>query len=399
LTSLLIYGIVEEKEGVTMLTKQELLGRIERLHAALSGVSSGYTAFIADKVNQYYFTGTFQDGLLVLKSDGSCNFFVRNSYERALSESPLPPNTIHPMKSYKDAADVIGSETGTAVFVETEVMPLAMLGRLSKYFRIENPLPLERYILNLRAVKSPQELGLMRESGRKHAVLLNEVVPSLLREGMSEVELTAALFAEMLHLGYHGVSRFSMFQTQTVIGQIGFGENSLYPTNFDGPGGMKGLCPAVPIIGDPTRTLKKGDLVFVDAGFGIGGYHTDRTQIYCFGAEPSQEITQAHAQCLQVQLALAAQLKPGAIPSELYNNAGFVNRNVRFLGHGVGLYVDEFPVISAGFDAPLQANMTIALEPKRGVEGAGIVGAEDTYVVTENGGECLTGGERGIMSV
>jgi len=380
-----------------MPTKQELLSRIERLHAALSAQTRDYTALIVDKVNQYYFTRTLQDGLLVIKSTGEYAFFVRNSYERAVNESPL--ENIFPMKSYKDAADVIGELGGSAVFVETEVMPLAMLERLRKYFAIDSPQSLDRYILNLRAVKSESELAVMRESGKRHAALLDEVVPSLLREGMSEVELTADLFAAMLKLGYHGVSRFSMFQSQAVIGQLGFGTNSLYPTNFDGPGGMKGLCNAVPIIGDATRFLQKGDLVFVDTAFGMDGYHTDRTQVYSFKSEPSSLAIDAHERCLQVQRSLAAQLKPNAIPSELYKNAGFENRNVRFLGHGVGLYVDEYPVITSGFDVPLQAGMTIALEPKASIEGEGLVGTEDTYVVTENGGVCLTGGERGIIVV
>jgi Xaa-Pro aminopeptidase len=159
------------------------------------------------------------------------------------------------------------------------------------------------------------------------------------------------------------------------------------------------MSPAVPIIGDKTRTLRKGDLVFVDIAYGIEGYHTDRTQVYMFGEQPPSEAAEIHKQCLQVQKDLAAALKPGAIPSELYNSAGFVNRNVRFLGHGVGLYIDEFPVITNGFGTPLKSGMTIALEPKRGMEGVGLLGGEDTYVVTENGGRCLTGGEKEIMVV
>ena len=78
---------------------------------------------------------------------------------------------------------------------------------------------------------------------------------------------------------------------------------------------------------------------------------------------------------------------------------GFTNRNVRFLGHGVGLYIDEYPVITKNFDTPLKENMTIALEPKCGVDGVGVVGVEDTYVVTKDGGKCITGGEKDIIVV
>ncbi|MCL2754598.1 MAG: Xaa-Pro peptidase family protein [Oscillospiraceae bacterium] len=387
------------------LKRQELLSRIERLHALLKGAqSTTFAAFIADKVNQYYFTGTLQDGLFVLLSTGDYVFFVRNSHERALAESPLPAEKILPMASYKDIAAVIGGDLGV-IFLESEVVTHAMLGRLSKYFNLDDVKALDRFILAVRAVKSESELAIMREAGRLHAVLLEEKIPALMRAGMNEAEFTADIYSAMLALGHHGVSRFSMFQMHMVIGQLGFGENSLYPTNFDGAGGMRGLCPAVPSVGDRSRTLRKGDLVFVDVGFGIDGYHTDRTQIYSFAAEPSAEAKAAHSRCLQVQKSVAAMLKPGAIPAEIYTavvSEGFENRNVKFLGHGVGLYVDEFPVIASGFTAPLEANMTIALEPKIGIEGGksiGLVGGEDTYVVTPSGGECLTGGEKPIMVV
>jgi Xaa-Pro aminopeptidase len=376
---------------------REILGRIENLHNALNSQSNEWTvAFIVDKVNQYYLTGTMQDGVFILRKDGSYAYFVRNSYERAKQESSL--ENIYPMKSYRDAAEKIAAEIGTA-FVETEVITFAMLERLKKYFQIENIVPVDRAILGIRAVKSPYEIACMEESGRQHKILLENIVPGLLKAGINEAELTAQIYAEMVNLGYHGVSRFSMFQTECVIGQLGFGENSLFPTYFDGPGGMKGMCPAVPIIGDRSRVLKKSDLVFVDIGYGFNGYHTDRTQIYSFGATPQEEVTAAHRECMRVQKEAAAKLKPGAIPSQIYESVGFTNRNVRFLGHGVGLYIDEFPVIASGFDTPLQENMTIALEPKMEVSGVGIAGVEDTYVVTKDGGKCLTGGEKDIMVV
>jgi Xaa-Pro aminopeptidase len=177
---------------------------------------------------------------------------------------------------------------------------------------------------------------------------------------------------------------------------------------------MKGLCSAVPIIGDRSRTLQKGDLVFVDVAYGFNGYHTDRTQVYMFGASVPNEVAAIHKQCVKLQKRLATELKPGAVPSDIYNSAienlsdewktnfmgfGEKSKRVRFLGHGVGLYVDEFPIIANGFTLPLEENMTVALEPKKGIPNIGLAGAEDTYVVTASGGKCLTGGERDILQV
>ena len=336
-------------------------------------------------------------------------YFARRSFERAKAESPL--DCIFPMESYRDVAKIIGNELGNTL-VETEVLTIGILERLKKHFSIKHMYPVENILFDVRSNKSPYELYWIKESGKKHEYLLDEVVPGILREGMSELEFTAELYEKMLKLGYHGVSRFYMYQTEMIAGQIAFGENSLCPTNFDGPGGMQGMCPAVPIIGSRDRYLKKGDLVFIDIGFGMYGYHSDRTQVYMFGAKPSEEVIKAHRKCIEVEKRTASLLKRGSIPSEIYkkvmdtldddflnNFMGFGTRKVKFLGHGIGLHIDELPVIANGFNNPLQENMAIAVEPKKGVAGVGMVGVEDTYIVTPDGGECITGGEKDIIVV
>jgi Xaa-Pro dipeptidase len=60
------------------------------------------------------------------------------------------------------------------------------------------------------------------------------------------------------------------------------------------------------------------------------------------------------------------------------------------VGHGVGLELDEFPVLAQGFKAPLQAGQTIAIEPKFVIPGQGVIGIENTYAVSEGGGIKLT---------
>jgi Xaa-Pro aminopeptidase len=78
---------------------------------------------------------------------------------------------------------------------------------------------------------------------------------------------------------------------------------------------------------------------------------------------------------------------------------GYGNRQVKFLGHGIGLEIDEFPVIAKGFDSPLQENMVLALEPKKGIKDVGMVGIENTFIVTPSGGKCITGFNRGLIPV
>ena len=390
-----------------MVTKQELENRLASFIAALGG--DWDTAFIVNRINQYYFTGTIQDGLLVVKKNGQSAFFVRRSYERARLESPL--ENIYPMRSYRDAAALIGSSCGVT-YLDTETATIGLLERMKKHFDMSDILPVEGIITGVRAIKSPTELALMEQVGKLHHQFLAEEVPNLLREGMTETEFTALAYKKMLELGHHGVTRFNMYQNETVCGQMGFGVNALYPTNFDGSGGMLGLCPAAPAIGNRETTLKKGDIVFVDYAFGMEGYHTDKTVVYSFGAPPPEAAVAAHRQCMDIQNRIAAMLKPGNTPAGIYTDImdsldedfkqgfpGFGNKEVAFLGHGIGLHIDEAPALAKGFNEPLAENMVFAVEPKKGIEGIGLLGAEDTYVVTPSGGRCITGTTCGILTV
>jgi len=389
-------------------TKERLEDRIGRLAKALSEFPGGFdTALIVGRINQYYLTGTMQDGVFILRADGSYSFYVRKSYERARMESPLEP--IVKMASYRDMLESLPEDLGRT-YIDTEVMPLAMLERMRKYFRLSAVQSLDRALLGIRAVKDSDEVELIEESGRLHCDLLERVVPSLLREGMSEAELGAEVYAAMVKAGHHGMTRFSMFQTEIVVGQIGFGENSLYPTNFDGPGGMRGLHPASPILGSRERFLKRGDLVFADVGYGFLGYHSDKTQVYSFGAEPPAAAVQVHEACRGVLSKALGLIKPGVRASEVYAGAmtdlppclsrhfmGYGDSGVKFLGHGIGLQIDEQPVIMAANETPFVEGMVIALEPKCGVEGLGMAGVEESYVIEGSGPRCVTGGDRSIV--
>lgn len=384
--------------------------RLTALHQLLKKQSPTYdTALVIDRVNQYYLTGTMQDGILVLRREGRSMLFVRKSLSRAQQESPLVE--IYPIRSYRDMLEHLPVDLGQ-VYLETEKMPLAMLQRLKNHFQMSVIQSLDSVILSLRMVKSPQELELIRESGRQHNQLLREIVPTLLRENMSEADLMAEIYAQMIRLGYHGVSRFGMFQLEMVAGQLGFGESSLYPTSFDGPGGMLGMSAAVPAIGSRDRRLARGDLVFVDIGYGVDGYHSDKTQVYCFGTNPDPQAVNVHQACLDVMARIANLLVPGAVPAEIYNTItndlpaelaehfmGYGEEQVRFLGHGVGLQVDEPPALARGFTQPLVENMVLAVEPKSGVAGIGMVGVEETFIIRSNGAECITGGASPIMVV
>ena len=392
------------------LPKAELESRMMRFRKIMTAACPDWQiVLIVSKVNMYYFTGTMQDGLLVILREGENVLWVRRSFERACDESLF--EHIKPMASYRDAASHYQSIPKT-VYLETEIVPLSMYQRIQKYFGFTQFLSADAAIAKVRAVKSSFELSLMEQSGLIHQKVLEQQLPLLLHEGMSETDLAAELFKALLAEGHHGLSRFSMFDTEIVLGHICFGESSLYPSYFNGPGGNYGMSPAVPILGNRERKLKKGDLVFVDVGCGVDGYHTDKTMTYTFERALCDKAVDAHNRCLEIQDAIAGQLKPGMVPADIYrtiiasldesfleNFMGYASRQVKFLGHGIGLQVDELPVIAEGFTEPLVEGMAFAVEPKKGIAQVGMVGIENTFFVTPDGGRCITGTSRGLLLV
>ncbi|HNT08122.1 Xaa-Pro peptidase family protein [Methanoculleus sp.] len=388
----------------------ELRDRMERFRLRMERDHPTWEfAAIFGRANQFYLTGTMQDGVLLIPRDREAVLWVRRSLERALDESFFPD--IRPMRSYRDAAAGMGACPGV-IHVETEVVPLALLERFQKHFPCTEVRALDLQAAMVRAKKSAYELAIMERAGRIHRRVLEDAVPGMLREGMSEAELGGEVFSRLVREGHHGITRFGMFGTEMVLGQFGFGENSLYPTGFDGPGGCRGMAPGAPVLGSRDRTLRSGDLVFVDCGCGVQGYHTDKTVTYMFRGPVSEEAVEAHYRCVEVQDETASMLRPGVMPSEIYetilggldpafleNFMGYGNRRVQFLGHGIGLAVDEAPAIARGFDEPLEEGMVFAIEPKKGVRGVGMVGIENTFVVTRGGGRCITGKNAGLVPV
>ncbi|MCX7614606.1 MAG: M24 family metallopeptidase, partial [Clostridiales bacterium] len=169
---------------------------------------------------------------------------------------------------------------------------------------------------------------------------------------------------------------------------------------------------AIPPLGSRSRLLRKGDSIFVDTGFGICGYHSDKTQIYYYGKNPPQAAIDAYWACHEIMMKTAEMLRPGIPACDVYNKItgtlsdefkenfmGFGKRSCKFLGHGIGLNIDELPVLAKGCHMPLQEGMVIAIEPKKGIPEFGMSGVEETFVVTKDGGFSITGVAEGIIEI
>jgi Xaa-Pro aminopeptidase len=219
---------------------------------------------------------------------------------------------------------------------------------------------------------------------------------------MAEFELAARIEYVMRMAEHQGTLRVRRFNMEMYFGYVSFGETAAYPNSFDGPVGVRGLYPAVPAMGS-RKKLQANDPVMVDVCGGCAGYIADGSRTYSLGPV-SQQMKDTHQFILELNAWIETQLKPGAIPSEVYANVqgrvsptpfalhfmGAGQNQVKFVAHSVGLELDETPVIAPKFDAPLEPGVVLAVEPKIFYPGLGGVGVENTYVITKTGCQRLT---------
>ena len=387
----------------------ELETRLERFRRAMDAEHPGWEmAAVNHKVAMYYFTGTIQEGVLLIRPQDAV-FWVRRSFERACNESHF--SDIRPMHSFREAAAFYGSAP-KVMYVETKKATLDWERMLHKYFAFEELGSFDSVLQDLRMVKSEYELKQMEQSGAIHETVLDIVAPKLIYGGISEAQLAIALYSEMVQRGSHGTARFNQALGEEAVGIASFGKSGLVRTGFDGPGGTDGTCIAVQSIGNAFRKLQPGRLVYLDIPCGFDGYHTDKTVVYYYGDlakdEQSKHLMEAQQRCLELEQEVVRLMVPGEPIENLYLRTmdkfdniygdAFMNGG-KFLGHSIGLVMDEAPAIAKGFKQPLQPGMTFAVEPKIALPGLGMVGTENTYVVTENGARSLTGSSHLLREV
>ena len=396
-------------EALRPVPASELEARLERFRRAMDAAHPGWEmAAVNHKVAMYYFTGTIQEGVLLIRPQDAV-FWVRRSFERACNESHF--SDIRPMHSFREAAAFYGSAP-KVMYVETKKATLDWERMLHKYFAFEELGSFDSVLQDLRMVKSEYELKQMEQSGAIHETVLDIVAPKLIHGGISEAQLAIALYSEMVQRGSHGTARFNQALGEEAVGIASFGKSGLVRTGFDGPGGTDGTCIAVQSIGNAFRKLQSGRLVYLDIPCGFDGYHTDKTVVYYYGDlakdEQSKHLMEAQQRCLELEQEVVRLMVPGEPIENLYLRTmdkfdniygdAFMNGG-KFLGHSIGLVMDEAPAIAKGFKQPLQPGMTFAVEPKIALPGLGMVGTENTYVVTENGARSLTGSSHLLREV
>ena len=194
-------------------------------------------------------------------------------------------------------------------------------------------------------------------------------------------------------------------------GHLMAGPAAAVPSYLASPTGGAAVSAAV-AQGPSFRKIRRNEPILLDYVFAWKGYISDHTRVYAIGRLP-QALVDAHAHMLDLQEQIKTMATPGTAAGDLYTAAvemaarkgvgdhfmGAGADRIRFIGHGVGLELDEFPFLANGQTTELQEGMVIALEPKLIFPGKGVVGIENTHVVTQSGLDQLTHAEQQIVSV
>ncbi len=379
--------------------KEELYRRIAKLQNLMKkeGLDG---AVIVQNADLFYFAGTVQRSHLFIPAEGKPVLMVKKSFRRAREESAL--DEVIPLDNIKDLPGIIGSyghKSMKALGFELDVLPAALY---LKYRDLFTPVEIRDVGLlarTARMVKSPYELEVLQDAAELNRIMFSQV-KNHLREGITEVELAGQLEAIYRRHGHQGFVRIRAFNQEVVYGHLMSGPNLAVPSFLDSPEGGPGLGPSFP-HGAGNKKITVNEPVMVDYVGVYDGYMVDQARIFCLG-RLQEKFVIAHEAAVSIQEELKKCAKPGVLCGDLYRLAlGMADElglkdhfmghpePAAFVGHGIGIELDELPVIARGFNIPLEKGMVLALEPKF-VFPDGEVGIENTFVVGKDGLETLT---------
>ncbi|MHC4943635.1 MAG: M24 family metallopeptidase [Planctomycetota bacterium] len=389
------------EEVLNLVPREEIFTRLKGFQHSLSeeGLDA---ALIMHNPDLFYYAGTVQDAYLWIPREGAAALVVRKHAEKARCDSPI--SEIIPIKSVKQLPEIIEGllpRKNPCIGMEFDVVPVAVLRQW------QNAVPGARFedisslVWKQRAVKSRFEVEAIRRAGEIVTSTFMEA-PDLYEPGMTEQELSALLVQTMRIKGHHGYIRTRGWRSEVYVGgTVSSGASSSTPWPFDGPVAIRSVYPAVTTL-NSRRIIAENEPVLIDMLGGFNGYHYDFSRTYVRGRLDDKFI-RAHDAAVRIRDALVREMRPGAEPGDLYEQAlsmaedagfsdAFMNHGmnkVRFVGHGIGLELDEGPVLAKNIGEPLMEGNVIALEPKFIFPGEGGVGVEDTVRVTREGGEIL----------
>jgi Xaa-Pro aminopeptidase len=382
----------------------DLKGKWKRLREAMLKAGADGCLLSVD-VNLYYVAGRIYNGYFYLPAEGEPCFFVKrpNGLKGEGVEYIRKPEQMIETFAAK------GWKTPEKLLLEADELSYSEYVRLQTIFRPKETGNATALMRNLRMIKTPWEIAQFRISAERHARTYAGI-PACYRAGMTDLDFQYEIERLMRRNGSIGIFRTFGANMDIFQGSILAGENAETPSPFDFALGGGGVAPFAPIGANGTR-LEEGVAVMVDMAGNYTAYITDMTRTFSIGKLP-EAAYHAHRVSLDIQEATVETARPGTPCADLYHlAAGIADREglspyfmgtrqqAKFVGHGIGIQINELPVLTARSKEVLQPGMVFALEPKFVIPGVGAVGIENSFVVTETGLEQLTYAEEEIINL
>lgn len=392
-------------ENLILLPPQEVLLRIGRLRGAAVAAGRTGALLIADNAMLYYLTGRVYSGWAFIPVDENVNpvWFVRRPVELTGKDVV----EVRKPEEIPSRLEALGISLPEAVGLEMDALPYSTITRLQAVFPGAESYTASPIVAAARSVKTPLEISMMERSGVIHTAVYHKI-PSLFSPGMTDFELDVAIEHLSRLEGCLGQFRIAGKSMEFFMGNVLTGENADAPSPYDFALGGKGMDPSLP-VGASGEEIKPGTTVSVDVNGDYTGYMTDMTRVFSYGDIPS-EAKAAHECSLAIHREFRRMAVPGTKASDIYEmaarlarEAGFERyfmghrQKAGFCGHGVGIEINETPVIAPRSRDILQAGNAIAMEPKFVIPHVGAVGIENTYIVSPEGARCITNAPEEII--
>ena len=354
-------------------------------------------ALITCNVNLIYTYGRVVSGYLYLPLNAPARLFIKRPND-------IEGEHIHPIRKPEQITELLkecGLPLPAKLMLEGDELSFTEYNRLAACFPETEVVPCGTALIRqARSVKTPIEIEMFRRSGAAHTKAY-EQIPSVYQPGMTDRQLSIEIDRLMRLEGCLGIFRVFGQSMEIFMGSLLAGDNAAVPSPYDFALGGKGLDPSLP-GGVSGTLLQAGQCFMVDMGGNFYGYMGDMSRVFSIGRLPEQAYT-AHQTCIEIQEEIAAMAKPGTVCEDMYNKAieivtkaGFadyfmgVDQKAKFIGHGIGLEINEMPVLAPRMKQELEPGMVFALEPKIVLPGIGPVGIENSWAVTTDGLEKLT---------
>jgi Xaa-Pro dipeptidase len=352
-------------------------------------------ALVVQSADLVYLSGTAQNAHLLVPAAAEPLLLVRRDLERARDESPL--RRIEPFASLRAlpaALSALGLPERLRLGLELDVLPAASYLRYRELLPGAEPADCMPALWSARSRKSEWELTRIRAACEQTRAAL-EYAPQLLVPGTPECDVLSELGHHMRLAGHEGTIRFRGINSEFLYGQVLAGESGAVPGPTETPLHGPGLS-AAQGRGPSRRPLRDGDVVLIDISGLSEGYVSDQTRTFFIGrADPV--LLEAYETCRLILAECVALLQPGTPGSAVSERAlaehfmGAGGGRVRFVGHCIGLELNEPPYLAHGYTQPLEGGNVAAIEPKLAFTGLGAVGIENSYLVGADGPVQLTG--------